>query len=205
MIDSVYDQFVLNTSGEDVPPFGCMALVSADLNGSEMQLQCRKPTSSDVNRGDPARFLFNKGNWIPAGKTGVASPVLPCWALIDESTGVNLTDEYASFCGPKVNSWSLQKGCLFNAVAKHLRNPHTVGTVAAYQIEHLRQTTLVGVTTSIISTSSGGTWNPSTRTSGSWAGSGRSFDGKTVVSNIPTATDVEAKVVNGVWFLVELC
>jgi hypothetical protein len=210
MIDKVYDVLVFNTDATPVPPYGCMAIQSVELDGNELRYRIRKPTNGDVGRGDTSRFLFNKGSWIDSSKAGSASPVIPCYALVDESTGVSLTIETHNYCGPTVGSWYLQKGCLWNAVAKHTQNPHSEGTAFTYWIDILREKTLLGTVDDElgITTASGGNFRPLTRSSatGNWGAiSGAGLHCKTVIGDITDGATIECKVINNVWFAVRLC
>jgi hypothetical protein len=88
-----------NNTGETIPAFGCMAVVSGTFERQDLILTIRKPTAADISNG--AVFVFNDETEVPDGEGGFAIMNLVAHALQNGALAVNAT------CGPVASSWKL--------------------------------------------------------------------------------------------------
>ena len=90
---------VRNTSGEAIPPFGCMQMVGTSEIGGRNYLDVDQPADSDGTAGG---FLFNGPNEIEIGGNGIgfAGPVV---RALSDGTAVSAGQLWS----PQATSWQI--------------------------------------------------------------------------------------------------
>lgn len=122
----------LNETGEEIPPFACLAVVDSDAEQGLVRYKIRKPNYEDEQRQNPARLVFNSGVPCPDNSWGTCSSDFPAIALVDESLEVTIGD----VVGPVSGQWHLGKnGNAFVLKAKELSRDEIATDIVPWLVE----------------------------------------------------------------------
>ena len=175
---------VRNTSGEAIPPFGCMQMVGTSEIGGRNYLDVDQPADSDGTAGG---FLFNGPNEIEIGGNGIgfAGPVV---RALSDGTAVSAGQLWS----PQATSWQIAPNAsgLFRAsgpddIASNVIRVQVVGgggsgSVARTDVSGItaRSTTTAGTGTATLQYLNGDTITAEsgTITVRNWAGSAVAAD-----------------------------
>lgn len=134
-----------NDSGFTVPPFGVMSVTDTIDSENEVVYLIRRPTYADEQAQDPARLVFNLGDYVADEAYGQCTSSMPCQALC--KTGVALNQ----IVGPVEDSFVLENiGNAFVIKSQDNTDPHVEGTAEVWMVEpNIADSAIVEITGAI--------------------------------------------------------
>jgi hypothetical protein len=103
LVEQVREYGFENTTGEEIPPFACLAVTSSTTENGFVRYVIRKPNYEDEQAQNPGRLVFNSGAVCPVDAWGSCSSDFPAIALVNEATEVT----EGQIMGPVENQWYL--------------------------------------------------------------------------------------------------
>lgn len=137
----VRDFAFYNSTGFKVPPFACLGITSTTNESGEITYQVRRPTYADEQAQDPARLVFNLGDYVQVNSWGRCTSSFPVQAITAASNPGDIV-------GPVKDSFVLQKtGNAFIAKVLDGTMPHTESGADTWIVEpNIAEVAIVRIT-----------------------------------------------------------